>query len=160
MLVFACDLYSQITNDTIFLPEVLLEESKIKEFSLGINYEVFDPLLIGLSSSSTLSDHLTNYSNIYIKEYGISINSIANGVVDFSSINMLDNHQIVSVSSGYSSAFGSGSIGGSIHLNALNNFNNENELTYSRKIGTFGFKANSIKFHLKFNNISILEMPQ
>ena len=135
MLVFACDLYSQITNDTIFLPEVLLEESKIKEFSLGINYEVFNPLLIGLSSSSTLSDHLTNYSNIYIKEYGalatpafrgtssshtnilwngISINSIANGVVDFSSINMLDNHQIVSVSSGYSSAFGSGSIGGSI----------------------------------------------
>tara|TARA_Y100000746_G_scaffold103896_1_gene88634 strand:+ start:41 stop:1879 length:1839 start_codon:yes stop_codon:yes gene_type:complete len=176
MLVFACDLYSQITNDTIFLPEVLLEESKIKEFSLGINYEVFDPLLIGLSSASTLSDHLTNYSNIYIKEYGalatpafrgtssshtnilwngISINSIANGVVDFSSINMLDNHQIVSVSSGYSSAFGSGSIGGSIHLNALNNFNNENELTYSRKIGTFGFKANSIKFHQKFNNISI-----
>ena len=27
MLVFACDLYSQITNDTIFLTEVLLKES-------------------------------------------------------------------------------------------------------------------------------------
>ena len=35
-----CNLYSQITNDTIILPEVLLEESKIKNFSIGVDYEI------------------------------------------------------------------------------------------------------------------------
>ena len=113
---------------TQFFYQILLEESKIKNFSIGVDYEIFNPLLTGISSTSTLSDHLTNYSNIYVKEYGalatpafrgtssshtailwngISINSIANGIVDFSSINILNNHQIVSVSSGNSAAFGS-----------------------------------------------------
>ena len=172
-----CNLYSQITNDTILLPEVLLEESKIKNFSIGVDYEIFNPLLTGISSTSTLSDHLTNYSNIYVKEYGalatpafrgtssshtailwngISINSIANGIVDFSSINMLNNHQIVSVSSGNSAAFGSGSIGGSIHINSLNDINQQNKITYSRKIGSFGFKANSFEFYKSNNKVSFI----
>ena len=67
-----CNLYSQITNDTILLPEVLLEESKIKNFSIGVDYEIFNTLLTGISSTSTLSDHLTNYSNIYKRIWCIS----------------------------------------------------------------------------------------
>ena len=68
MCFSVCNLYSQITNDTILLPEVLLEESKIKNFSIGVDYEIFNPLLTGISSTSTLSDHLINYSNIYVKK--------------------------------------------------------------------------------------------
>ena len=39
-------------------------------FTTGVNYEIFNPLLVGLAPSTTLSEYLTNYSNIYIKEYG------------------------------------------------------------------------------------------
>ena len=109
MMFTVCNLYSQISNDTILLPEVILEESKIKNFTTGVNYEIFNPLLVGLAPSTSLSEYLTNYSNIYIKEYGalatpafrgtssshtnvlwngIPINSIANGLVDFSGLKL------------------------------------------------------------------------
>ena len=175
MLFTVCNLYSQITIDTILLPEVILEESKIKNFTTGVNFEVFNPLLIGLAPSTTLSEYLTNYSNIYIKEYGalatpafrgtssshtnvlwngIPINSIANGLVDFSAINMLNNHQIVSVSSGNSSSFGSGSIGGSIHFNAALDEVKKNKIIFTRKIGSFGLSSNTLNIYASKNKIS------
>ena len=175
MLFTVCNLYSQITNDTILLPEVILEESKIKNFTTGVNYEIFNPLLVGLAPSTSLSEYLTNYSNIYIKEYGalatpafrgtssshtnvlwngIPINSLANGLVDFSAINMLNNHQIVSVSSGNSSSFGSGSIGGSIHFNAALEQVKKNKIIFTRKIGSFGFSSNTLNIYALKNKIS------
>ena len=175
MLFTVCNLYSQITNDTILLPEVILEESKINNFTVGVNYEIFKPLLVGLASSTSLSEYLTNYSNIYIKEYGalatpafrgtssshtnvlwngIPINSLANGLVDFSAINMLNNHQIVSVSSGNSSSFGSGSIGGSIHFNAALEEVKKNKIIFTRKIGSFGLSSNTLNIYALKNKIS------
>ena len=175
MLFTVCNLYSQITKDTILLPEVILEESKIKNFTVGVNYEIFNPLLVGLASTTTLSEYLTNFSNIYIKEYGalatpafrgtssshtnvlwngIPINSLANGLVDFSAINMLNNHQIVSVSSGNSSSFGSGSIGGSIHFNAALEQVKKNKIIFTRKIGSFGLSSNTLNIYALKNKIS------
>jgi len=175
MLFTVCNLYSQITKDTILLPEVILEESKIKNFTVGVNYEIFNPLLVGLASTTTLSEYLTNYSNIYIKEYGalatpafrgtssshtnvlwngIQINSLANGLVDLSAINMLNNHQIVSVSSGNSSSFGSGSIGGSIHFNAAFEQVKKNKIIFTRKIGSFGLSSNTLNIYALKNKIS------
>ena len=175
MLFTVCNLYSQITNDTILLPEVILEESKIKNFTTGVNYEIFNPLLVGLAPSTSLSEYLTTYSNIYIKEYGalatpafrgtssshtnvlwngIPINSLANGLVDLSSINMLNNHQIVSVSSGNSSSFGSGSIGGSIHFNAALEQVKKNKIIFTRKIGSFGLSSNTLNIYALKNKIS------
>ena len=175
MLFTVCNLYSQITNDTILLPEVILEESKIKNFTTGVNYEIFNPLLVGLASSTSLSEYLTNYSNIYIKEYGalatpafrgtssshtnvlwngIQINSLANGLVDLSAINMLNNHQIISVSSGNSSSFGSGSIGGSIHFNAALEQIKKNKIIFTRKIGSFGLSSNTLNIYALKNKIS------
>ena len=175
MLFTVCNLYSQITNDTILLPEVILEESKIKNFTTGVNYEIFNPLLVGLAPSTSLSEYLTNYSNIYIKEYGalatpafrgtssshtnvlwngIQINSLANGLVDLSAINMLNNHQIISVSSGNSSSFGSGSIGGSIHFNAALEQIKKNKIIFTRKIGSFGLSSNTLNIYALKNKIS------
>ena len=175
MLFTVCNLYSQITNDTILLPEVILEESKIKNFTTGVNYEIFNPLLVGLAPSTSLSEYLTNYSNIYIKEYGalatpafrgtssshtnvlwngIQINSLANGLVDLSAINMINNHQIISVSSGNSSPFGSGSIGGSIHFNAALEEVKKNKIIFTRKIGSFGLSSNTLNIYALKNKIS------
>ena len=169
-------MFGQNTSDTILLPEVLLSETKLYDFKIGINYEIINPTIIGLSSAATLSEQLSNYSNIYIKEYGalatpafrgtssshtsvlwngIAINSVANGLVDFSSINMLKNHQIILSSSAYSSAFGSGSIGGSIHFNTHNIQNYKDEISFSRKFGSFGFNSNSLRFVKKYKKLSV-----
>ena len=169
-------MFGQNTSDTILLPEVLLSETKLYDFKIGINYEIINPTIIDLSSATTLSEQLSNYSNIYIKEYGalatpafrgtssshtsvlwngIAINSVANGLVDFSSINMLKNHQIILSSSAYSSAFGSGSIGGSIHFNTYEIKNYKDEISFSRKFGSFGFNSNSLRFVKKYKKLSV-----
>ena len=67
--IYVCNLFGQNTSDTILLPEVLLSETKLYDFKIGINYEIINPTIIGLSSATTLSEQLSNYSNIYIKKH-------------------------------------------------------------------------------------------
>ena len=135
------------------LNEVVLVDSKLEEFSEGYTLTKISDTLISRNPVS-LSDLLNFNSNIYIKENGygmvaspsfrgtnasqtaviwngIPINSNLTGQTDFNTIATTSLTNVMIRSGGGSSQYGSGAVGGSIHLNNTIEFteNSSNELT-------------------------------
>ena len=150
--ICSASLYAQL--DSIqYLNEVVLVDSKLEEFSEGYTLTKISDTLISRNPVS-LSDLLNFNSNIYIKENGygmiaspsyrgtnasqtaviwngIPINSNLTGQTDFNTIATASLTNVMIRSGGGSSQYGSGAVGGSIHLNNTIEFteNSSNELT-------------------------------
>ena len=138
LLGFVSTLQGQMSMDTIQLPEVKLMESRFVIHAVGAQIDVIKPAEIGEVSSCNLASIISSSSSMYIKQYGalatpsfrgttsshtlvlwngVSLNSIANGLSDFSNIHIYNFTDIYLVHGGNASVFGSGAVGGSIHLN-------------------------------------------
>ena len=152
LFICSASLYAQL--DSIqYLNEVVLIDSKLEEFSEGYTLTKISDTLISRNPVS-LSDLLNFNSNIYIKENGygmvaspsfrgtnasqtaviwngIPINSNLTGQTDFNTIATASLTNVIIRSGGGSSQYGSGAVGGSIHLNNTIEFteNSSNELT-------------------------------
>ena len=150
--ICSASLYAQL--DSIqYLNEVVLIDSKLEDFSEGYTLTKISDTLISRNPVS-LSDLLNFNSNIYIKENGygmvaspsfrgtnalqtaviwngIPINSNLTGQTDFNTIATASLTNVIIRSGGGSSQYGSGAVGGSIHLNNTIEFteNSSNELT-------------------------------
>jgi len=150
--ICSASLYAQL--DSIqYLNEVVLVDSKLEDFSEGYTLTKISDTLISRNPVS-LSDLLNFNSNIYIKENGygmvaspsfrgtnasqtaviwngIPINSNLTGQTDFNTIATASLTNVMIRSGGGSSQYGSGAVGGSIHLNNTIEFteNSSNELT-------------------------------
>ena len=136
-----------------YLNEIVLVDSKLEEFSEGYTLTKISDTLVSRNPVS-LSDLLNFNSNIYIKENGygmvaspsfrgtnasqtaviwngIPINSNLTGQTDFNTIATASLTNVIIRSGGGSSQYGSGAVGGSIHLNNTIEFteNSSNELT-------------------------------
>lgn len=134
-------------NDTIHLKEVRISDTQLNRFSKSRTITTLNDSVIQRSASSLTS--LLNYnSTLYFKENGlgmvaspsfrgtsasqtaviwngININSQLNGQTDFNTI-VTSNYNSVSIrAGGGSSIYGSGAIGGSIHLNNSIEFKNQ-----------------------------------
>jgi vitamin B12 transporter len=155
----------QTVMDTVNLPEVKLQHSRLQTHSIGTDIEVLSPELIGESSSQQLSDCIANHSSVYIKQYGalatptfrgtssshtlvlwngIPLNSIANGLLDFSINPVQGFEKIAIVHGGDASVFGSGAMGGSIHLNSIPDFKNQKEIKLTSEQGSYGLLSQGI----------------
>ncbi len=163
-------LMAQTAMDTISLPEVVLEESRLQTHTISTvctaaNKIIPDAIL--QASSQRLSDVLTQYSSFYIKQYGalatpsfrgtssehtlvlwngIPINSIANGLLDFSILPSNGFANVYLVHGGDASVFGSGAIGGSVHLNSTPSFKPTKELKLNTEQGSFGLASKGLSF--------------
>ena len=165
LLGFATNLQGQIAMDTIRLPEVKLENTRLQTHSIGTHLISLNPEIIGESSSQNLSDLLENHSSVYIKQYGalatptfrgtssshtlvlwhgIPLNSIANGLLDFSITPVQGFEKISIMHGGDASVFGSGAMGGSIHLNSITDFNNQKEIKLTIEQGSYGLESQHI----------------
>lgn len=121
------------------LPEVMLTDAKLVQFSKGFKLEKLNDSVIERNSSS-LTETLRYNSSIYFKENGfgmvsspsfrgtnaaqtaviwngININSVFTGQIDFNTISPLNYNEIAIRSGGGGVQYGSGAVGGSIHLN-------------------------------------------
>lgn len=130
------------------LDEIVLSDVKLKRFASGYKITVLSDSVIQKSPWS-LTDLLRFNSNIYFKENGygmvsspsfrgtnasqtavvwngININSQLNGQIDFNTINNSNYNSVEIRSGGGSVQYGSGAIGGSVHLS--------NELTFNKHI--------------------------
>ncbi|MEN1784495.1 MAG: TonB-dependent receptor [Bacteroidota bacterium] len=132
-------------SETLFLDEVTVSDVQLKYYADGHKQKVLRDSVLqrnGISLTSLLAFN----SNLYLKENGfgmvaspsfrgtnashtavvwngININSQLNGQVDFNTINPL-NYDAVNIRSGGGSVqYGSGAIGGSVHLNNELQFN-------------------------------------
>jgi len=159
------NLQGQMAMDTIRLPEVKLEHNRLQTHSIGTHLVILTPEIIGESTSQKLSDCLANHSSVYIKQYGalatpafrgtssshtlvlwngIPLNSIANGLLDFSITPVQGFEKIAIVHGGDASVFGSGAMGGSIHLNSITDFKNQKEIKLTNEQGSYGLLSQVI----------------
>ncbi|MCG2462035.1 TonB-dependent receptor [Flavobacteriaceae bacterium F89] len=171
VLLLGPRLYAQ-TDSIIALDEVLLSDARLGQFSSGIKIETLNDSVVH-NNSSTLTDLLQYNSSIYIKENGygmvssvsfrgtnaqqtaviwngININSQFNGQTDFNTIST-PNYDNISVRSGGGSVqYGSGAVGGSVHLNNTllfqNHFDNRLRLDYG------SFNTAHVNYGTSFGN--------
>lgn len=157
LLVVSFCSYAQTLTDSIqTLDEVVLSDSKLKNYAAGVKIETLNDSVLTKNPMS-LTRILSFNSNIYFKENGfgmisspsfrgtnasqtaviwngININSQLNGQTDFNTINTTNYSSIAIRSGGGSVQYGSGSIGGSVHLNNklefYSHFKNRVNLSY------------------------------
>lgn len=153
------------------LDEVILKTSNLKKFSNTQHVRVLKDSVIKRSSPS-LTDILKYHTPIYFKENGlgmvssvsfrgttaqqtavvwngININSKLLGQTDFNTIN-ISGYDAISVRSGGGSVlYGSGAIGGSVHLNNIFRFNKgfDNEL----KVGYGSFNTLDARYGFAYS---------
>ena len=138
LLGFPTLLISQSVTDSILLPEIDIFESKEVKHSIGSRLDVINPLILNNSFSESFSDMLQSNSTVYVKSYGslstpsfrgtsashtlflwngIPMNPAAAAQSDLLLIPTSSFNNMSISYGGNSTVFGSGSVGGSIHLN-------------------------------------------
>lgn len=163
MVLFLCTFSAYAQLDSIQqLPEVILSDGKLVHFSKGFKLEKLTDSVVERNAAS-LTETLRYNTSIYFKENGfgmvsspsfrgtnaaqtaviwngININSVFTGQMDFNTISPLNYNEIDIRSGGGGVQYGSGAVGGSIHLN-----------------NTFSFKKNDItKVGIRYGSFSTL----
>lgn len=150
------------------LDAVLLPSSKLKTYSVGFKITKFNDSILN-SNHQSLSALLQTESSIYFKSYGVAmlsspsfrgtgashtavlwngipVNSTLNGQTDFNMINSVSIDEMTVRAGGGSILFGSGAIGGSIHLKNNVDFNSQQSHHLLSSYGSY----NTYKVNYKF----------
>jgi vitamin B12 transporter len=164
---------AQKSTDSIQrLDEVVLSDVKLKRYSRGYKITTLNDSILRKNATS-LTDVLRFNSNIYFKENGygmvssasfrgtnasqtavvwngININSQLNGQVDFNTISS-SNYSDISIRSGGGSVqYGSGAIGGTVHLS--NDLDFSNHFTNRLRVGYGSFNTKNVGYNNSFGN--------
>lgn len=167
-IFFVCNLYSQKDTAVVNLNAFSLSISKVKDFSKGYSSILITDSLV-VRNINSLTDVLRFNSFIYFKENGlgmvsspsfrgtssshtaviwngINVNSQLNGQVDFNAISSNSYDNISVRSGGGSVLFGSGAIGGTIHLDNLISFSKNENHKVVANYGSFNTQHISYDF--------------
>lgn len=154
------------------LDEVIVSDTKLLDYANGVKIEILSDSIIN-NNAVSLTSLLAFNSNLYFKENGfgmvsspsfrgtnasqtavvwngININSQLNGQTDFNTINTSNYNSIAIRSGGGSVQYGSGSIGGSIHLN--NNLSFTDHFETALKTGYGSFNSKNFGFNTAFGS--------
>ena len=177
IFIFSFSFVSKAQIDAIQkLDEVVLSDSKLKNYASGVKIETLTDSVI-TNNTVSLTNLLTFNSNIYFKENGlgmvsspsfrgtnasqtaviwngININSQLNGQTDFNTINTANYNAIDIRSGGGSVQYGSGAIGGSIHLNNTLSFTEHLNHTVRLSYGSFDTKNTNFMSSYGSDNLS------
>ena len=159
------------------LEELVIEKNKISNQSKSQHNIVLNDSLI-TNASGTFTDFLQKNTTIYFKENGygmvsspafrgttaqqtgvlwngINVNSALLGQTDFNSAAFKNYDQVMVKPGGGSVLFGSGAIGGTIHLNNELHFNKETKHTLQLQYGSFHTMATNYKISAGTNRLAI-----
>jgi len=160
--------YSQVTGEdtTLLLKEVIVTANRLENFSAGTKIQTIDSLSLKQNRFSDLSVLLANESPLFIKSYGLgSLASssfrggsashtavlwngfnLNNPMYGQSDLALIPNNFINSVDiqyGGASALWGSGAVGGTVHLNNRPVFDNGLSIIAGSSFGSFsGFRQN------------------
>lgn len=155
------------TSDTVRLKEVVVS-SKLKRYSSGLSLKVVSPTELRQNSSMLLTDLLTGESAVTVNSYspggtsnvsmrglgsshtavlwnGINLQSTMNAGVNFGSIPTFFVDQVVVQQGGNGALFGSGAIGGVIHLDNTLPFGAGNSGEVLQSVGSYGLSYSAAK---------------
>ncbi|GAA4272377.1 TonB-dependent receptor [Aquimarina gracilis] len=163
-------------NDSITqLEEVIVSDIKLKKFSEGYKVQTLSDSVIkrndisltsllrynstiffrenGIGGISSASFRGTSASQTAVIWNGININSQLNGQTDFNTVSV-NNYDNIDVRSGGGSVqYGSGAIGGSIHLN--NEFRFSNHFTNTLRTSYGSFNTTKVNYKSKYGTKKI-----
>ncbi len=169
LLLFAIVVHAQ-NDSTIVLEEVVLSDVKLYRFSNGVKTKTLtDSILV--KNNVSLTDVLRYNTTVYFKENGygmvsspsfrgtgaqhtavvwngININSQLNGQTDFNTIATHNFDNIIVRSGGGSTQYGSGAVGGSIHLN--NSFKFEKHFENDLRLGYGSFNTLNLNYKTSY----------
>ncbi|MDY8138893.1 TonB-dependent receptor plug domain-containing protein [Aquimarina sp. 2201CG5-10] len=163
-------------NDSITrLEEVVISDIKIKKFSEGYKVQELTDSVIkrndvsltsllrynstiyfrenGIAGISSASFRGTSSSQTAVIWNGININSQLNGQTDFNTVNINNYDNITIRSGGGGVQYGSGAIGGSVHLN--NEFNFSDHFTNDLRISYGSFNTTKGNYKIRYGNKKI-----
>lgn len=161
-LLVSCNVVQAQLDSIQKLDEVILSDVKLKRFASGYKITVLNDSILEKSPWS-LTDLLRFNSNIYFKENGygmvsspsfrgtnasqtavvwngININSQLNGQLDFNTISNANYNTVEVRSGGGSVQYGSGAIGGSVHLSNDLSFTKHTDQYVRVSYGSFDTK--------------------
>lgn len=147
-------------DSMLYLKEVIISSNRLEKFSVGTKIQVIDSTALNQNKSGNLSILLENESSLFVKSYGLgslatssfrggnashtavlwngfNLNSPMNGQLDLS---LVPNSFINNVNiqyGGTSALWGSGAVGGTIHLNNDVKFNNGITVSAGSSLGSF-----------------------
>lgn len=165
-------LHAQIHEDSILLlDEVVLEANRLKNISTGVKVQSLDSTTLQNFRSNNLGEVLSQNTHIFIKTYGpgnlasistrgsgashtallwngFNIQSPTLGQADFSLFPVSFAEEIDIQYGGAGALFGSGAIGGIIHLNTPATYNTGVHASIGSTFGSFENYYHSINFKI------------
>ncbi len=163
LVLFLAPFIQAQDEQVIVLDEVILSDIKLLQFSDGVKTRVLNDS-VALRNQGTFTDNLRNNSLLYFKEYGygmtstvsfrgtgasqtavvwngININSPMSGQTDFNTMLSQGSNEVTIRSGGGSTQYGTGAIGGSVHLNTTLRFNKHSDHQLSTGYGAFNTRS-------------------
>jgi vitamin B12 transporter len=157
---FAYNLPDDEPVDTINLEEVEITANRLVNFTIGAKVQNINSADITPYNTSSLSELLSEISSISIKSYGatglssvslrgmsskhtavlwngFNLQSSMNGGTDMNTFPSFLIDQINIQHGGSGALYGSGAVGGVIHLNNFLNLDNKFEIAYNQDFGSF-----------------------
>jgi vitamin B12 transporter len=165
------------TSDTVRLKEVVVS-SKLKRYSSGLSLKVVSPIELRQNSSALLTDLLSNQASVNVNSYspggtsnvslrglssahtavlwnGINLQSTMNAGVSFGSIPTFFVDQVVVQQGGNGALFGSGAIGGVIHLDNVLPFGTGSSGELMQSVGSYGLTYTGAKYTYSGSRMAI-----
>jgi len=170
--VFVCQFISAQDAAVINLKEVLISDPTLHSANKSQSIQILNDSVINKNQSS-LTDVLKYNSVLYFKEYGrgmlstvsfrgttasqtaviwngINVNSQLNGSADFNTFTAPDFNSISVKAGGGSVSYGSGAIGGTVHLN--NNLVFKNQFVNDLRLDYGSFNTLGVNYNVAFSN--------
>lgn len=169
--------FAQNATDTSYqLKEVTVNSNRLTNFSAGTKVIAFDSLSFEQNSNKNLSDLLADESPLFIKSYGLgalgtssfrggsanhtailwngfNINSPMNGLLDLSLVPVSICDEVSIQYGGTSALWGSGAVGGTIHLNNAAKFNTGLTTKLNLSAGSFSNYNQQLSFQLSLKKV-------
>ena len=168
--IYASDLPADIPTDTIALDEIEITANRLVNFTTGSKVQKINSSDIIPYNSSSLSELFSELTTLSVKSYGLTglsnvslrgmsskhtavlwngfnLQSSMNGGVDMNSLPSFLIDEIDVQYGGASALFGSGAVGGIIHLNNKLKFENKFEIQYNQSVGSFNNYFEGMKFN-------------
>lgn len=175
--IFAIDIPVDLPTDTIALAEIEITANRLVNFTTGSKVQRINTVEIIPYNTTNLSELFSEITTISIKSYGLSglsnvslrgmsskhtaitwngfnLQSSMNGGVDMNSVPAFLIDEIDVQYGGASALFGSGAIGGIVHLNNNLKFDNKLTVQYNQCYGSFDNFFEGLKFNLSNNHIA------
>lgn len=166
-----CSAQSGEGDTTLNIPEVIINDSRLENFSAGTKIQSFDETALEEYEHDNLADLLIDETGIFIKTYGLgslanssfrggsayqtatlwngfNINSPMNGQLDFSLVPAGLTNSVKIQHGGTSALWGSGAIGGAIHLNSVPAFDKGITASASFEAGSFKTFSERVSFEI------------